>query len=170
LVAVGEDSSFLLIELSPSVAALVAGLGLPALSIPVGSIVTTVGQHVKRQGTGQLLADVGKQVDGVLTVTGPEAQLLLIQLSPELTALVSGLGLPAVGVVVGSVVASASNVGALLTGLGPVVDGLLIVVEQDAKFLLISLAPTVAGLLSGLGLPTLGVPVGTVVGTLAANI
>jgi hypothetical protein len=170
LVAVGQDASFLLIELAPSVASLVAGLGLPPLSVPVGAIVTTVGNHVKRAGTGQLLADIGKQVDGILTVTGPQAQLLLIQLSPEVTALLSGLGLPAVGVPVGSVVASASSVGALLTALGPGLQGILLVVEQDGKFLLISLAPTLTGLLSGLGLPAVGIPVGTVVATVAANL
>jgi hypothetical protein len=35
---------------------------------------------------------------------------------------------------------------------------------------LVSLAPTLTGLLSGLGLPAVGVPVGTVVATVAANL
>jgi hypothetical protein len=170
VVVVGEDASFLLIELAPSLAALVGGL-LPPLAVPVGAVVTTVGEHVKRaQGSGQLLADIGQQVDGVLTVTGPQAQLLLIRLSPEVAALVGGLGLGPVGTAVGTVLASASSVGALLTALGPNVDGLLIVVEHGTQFLLVSLSPVVAGLLSGLGLPQLGVPVGAVVDTIAANV
>jgi len=170
VIVTGEDGSALLIQLAPPLAAAVGSL-LPPLAVPVGSIITTVGDHVKRaHGTGQLLTDVGKQVDGLLTVTGPQASLLLIQLSPEVTALVAGLGLGPVGTAVGSIVASASSVGALLTAAGPGVDGLLIVVEHDAQFLLVSLSPVVAGLLSGLGLPGLGVPVGVVVDTVAANL
>jgi hypothetical protein len=170
LVATGEDGSALLIQLSPSVASAVGSL-LPTLAVPVGQIVTSVGDHVKRaEGTGQLLTDVGKHIDGALTIAGPEATTLLLQLSPELTALVSGLGLPPVGALVGSVVASASSIGGLVTDLGPKVDGLLIVVEHGTQYLLVSLSPVVAGLLSGLGLPGLGVPVGTIVDSVAANL
>ncbi|KAH8703704.1 hypothetical protein BGW36DRAFT_355112 [Talaromyces proteolyticus] len=171
LVVTGQDGSALLIELAPSVAALVGGLLLPPLAVPVGTIVTTLGDHVKRaEGTGQLLTDLGKHIDGALTIAGPETTTLLLQLSPELTALVSGLGLPPVGAIVGSVIASASSVGELLTKVGHGVDGLLVTVEHGGQFLLVSLSPVVAGLLSGLGLPALGVPVGTIVDTVAANL
>lgn len=170
LVATGEDGSALLIQLSPSVSALVGGL-LPPLAAPVAQVLKTLGDHVKRaEGTGQLLTDIGKQVEGTLTIAGPQASTLLLKLSPEVTALVSGLGLPPVGALAGSIVGSASSVGDLLTGLGPKLDGTLIVVEHGTQFLLVSLSPVVTGLLSGLGLPALGVPVGTVVDTLAANL
>lgn len=163
VVVTGEDAKVLLVQLSSPVAALVGGL-LPPLAVPVGSVVSTVGNHVKRvAGTGKLLTDLGNQVDGALTISGPATSTLLVQLSPELTALVSGLGLPPVGTLAGSVVASASSVGGLLTALGPGLDGLLIVVEHGAEYLLIQISPAVAGLLSGLGLPALGVPVGMVV-------
>ncbi|KAJ9482509.1 hypothetical protein VN97_g10914 [Penicillium thymicola] len=119
---------------------------------------------------GHLVQNLGPQLDNILTVVGPDASTLLIELSPEVTALVSGLGLGALGAPLGSIVASASGVGALVTGLGPVVDGLVTVVGADVGALLISLSPEVAGLLSGLGLPTLGVPVGTVVATLGKNL
>lgn len=105
-----------------------------------------------------------------MTVAGPDATTLLIELSPEVSALVSGLGLGALGAPLGSIVASASGVGALVTGLGPVTDGLVTVVGADVGALLISLSPEVAGLVSGLGLPTVGVPVGTVVATLGKNL
>ncbi|OQD65482.1 hypothetical protein PENPOL_c006G05737 [Penicillium polonicum] len=115
-------------------------------------------------------ANLGPQLDNILTVVGPDATTLLIELSPEVSALVSGLGLGALGAPLGSIVASASGVGALVTGLGPVVDGLVTVFGADVGALLISLSPEVAGLVSGLGLPTVGVPVGTVVATLGKNL
>ncbi|KAF4768403.1 hypothetical protein HAV15_002820 [Penicillium sp. str.  len=117
-----------------------------------------------------LVQNLGPQLDNILTVAGPDATTLLIELSPEVSALVSGLGLGALGAPLGSIVASASGVGALVTGLGPVVDGLVTVVGADVGALLISLSPEVAGLVSGLGLPTVGVPVGTVVATLGKNL
>jgi hypothetical protein len=170
LTVLGGDGSALLVQLAPSVAALVSGLGLPSVGIPVGTIVATVGSHVKRQATGNLLHDIGKQVNGILTVTGPDAKKLLIQLSPEVAGLLTGLGLPAIGVPVGEIVASAASVGDLLKNLGPQTEGLLTVVGDGGKVLLIQLAPGVAGLLTGLGLPTVGIPVGTVVATLGANL
>ncbi|CRG82870.1 hypothetical protein PISL3812_00216 [Talaromyces islandicus] len=170
LVATGEDGSALLIQLASPVASAVGSL-LPSLAVPVGEVVTSLGDHTKRaEGTGQLLTDAGKHIDGALTIAGPEATTLLLQLSPELTALVSGLGLPPVGTLAGSVVASASSVGALVTDLGPKLDGTLVVVEHGTQFLLVSLSPAVAGLLSGIGLPVLGVSVGAIVDTAAANI
>ncbi|KAJ5374835.1 hypothetical protein N7517_006841 [Penicillium concentricum] len=119
---------------------------------------------------GHVVQNLGPQLDNILTVVGPDATTLLIELSPEVSALVSGLGLGALGAPLGSIVASASGLGALVTGLGPVVDGLVTVVGADVGALLISLSPEVAGLVSGLGLPTVGVPVGTVVATLGKNL
>jgi hypothetical protein len=84
--------------------------------------------------------------------------LLLIELSPEIVALLAGIGLGPVVIAAGAVIASASTV------------GLLIVVENDAGFLLTSLSATLAALLSGLGLPALGITLGVVVATIGANL
>ncbi|KXG53000.1 uncharacterized protein PGRI_000500 [Penicillium griseofulvum] len=119
---------------------------------------------------GHLVQNLGPQLDNILTVVGPDATTLLVELSPEVSALVSGLGLGALGAPLGSIVASASGLGDLITGLGPVVDGLVTVVGADGGALLISLSPEVSSLVSGLGLPTVGVPVGTVVATLGKNL
>ncbi|CAI7568625.1 unnamed protein product [Penicillium glandicola] len=119
---------------------------------------------------GHIVQDLGPELDNILTVVGPDATILLIELSPEVSALVAGLGLGALSAPLGSIVASASGVGALVTGLGPVVDNLVTVVGADTGALLITLSPEVAGLVSGLGLPAVGVPVGTVVATLGKNV
>lgn len=120
--------------------------------------------------TGHVLQDLGPELNNILVVTGTDLTPLLIELSPEVTALVSGLGLPALGVPLGSIVASASSLGGLVAGLGPHVDGLVTVVGADVGALLVGLSPELAGLLSGLGLPNVGVPVGTVVATLGASL
>ncbi|KAJ5809873.1 uncharacterized protein N7503_002091 [Penicillium pulvis] len=119
---------------------------------------------------GHIVQNLGPQLNNVLTITGTDLQPLLIELSPEVTALVSSLGLGALGVPLGSIVASASSLGDLVTGLGPHVDGLVTVVGADVGALLISLSPEVAGLVSGLGLPTVGVPVGAVVATVGSSL
>ncbi|PYH49610.1 uncharacterized protein BP01DRAFT_396295 [Aspergillus saccharolyticus JOP 1030-1] len=120
--------------------------------------------------SGHVVQDQGRNVKQILTVTGPDAKQLLIELSPDVAGLLSSLGLPGVGVAVGSVVSSASSVGDLLTDLALPLEGLLTVVGQDGGALLIQLDPSVTALVSGLGLPGVGVPVGTVVGTLGQNL
>ncbi|KAJ5138568.1 uncharacterized protein N7515_003416 [Penicillium bovifimosum] len=141
-----------------------SGSGFPSFSdLPSAS-------GVPSADGGHLVQDLGPEADNILTVVGPDASVLLIELSPEVTSLVSGLGLPALGAPLGSIVASASGLGELVTGLGPVVDKLVTVVGADAGALLIELSPEVAGLVSGLGLPAVGVPVGTVVATLGKNL
>ncbi|KAB8266182.1 hypothetical protein BDV32DRAFT_143906 [Aspergillus pseudonomiae] len=112
---------------------------------------------------GKLVQDLAPQLNNILTVTGPNVGTLLIELSPEVTALLTGLGLPGLGAPLGSIVASASGLGELIKDLGPQVEGLVTVVGADTGALLISLSPSVAGLLTGLGLPGVGVPVGTIV-------
>jgi hypothetical protein len=168
----------------PMVAALLAGsaaampAALPAFSPNRGEITSDLSlavrdpieQDTKRQATGNLLSDIGKEVEGILTVVGLDTSLLLIELSPEVVALLAGIGLGPVGVAAGAVIAAASTVGVLLAGLGPVVDGLLIVVATDVGFLLISLSVALAALLSGLGLPALGIPLGVVVATIGADL
>ncbi|KAK4113000.1 hypothetical protein N656DRAFT_778510 [Canariomyces notabilis] len=167
LTVVGADVGALLIQLSPEVAGLVSGLGLPSVGVPVGTVVGTLGANLKRR---EVVQDLAPQVQDILEVTGPDAKRLLIQLSPSVAGLLAGLGLPGVGVSVGQVVATAGSVGDLLQSLGAPVAGTLTVVGQDGGLLLVQLAPSVASLVAGLGLPGVGVSVGTVVATLGANL
>ena len=141
--------------------------GLPS-TIPTpstGAVPSAVPSAAPATGpnSGKLVQDLAPQLNNILVVTGPNAQLLLIQLSPEVTALVAGLGLPQLAAPLGGVVAAASSVGVLVKDLGPVVENLVTVVGKDGGALLIQLSPPVAGLVSGLGLPQVGVPVGTVI-------
>ncbi|KAJ5659736.1 hypothetical protein N7507_006187 [Penicillium longicatenatum] len=137
------------------------------LNLPSSSAATSNTPAVQ---DGHIVQNLGPQLNNVLTITGTDLQPLLIELSPEVTALVSSLGLGALGVPLGSIVASASSLGDLVTGLGPHVDGLVTVVGADVGALLISLSPEVAGLVSGLGLPTVGVPVGSVLATVGTSL
>jgi hypothetical protein len=75
----------LLKDLAPPVAALVSGLGLPGVGVPVGGVLEAASTNLKRDP--QLLKD----------------------LAPPVAALVSGLGLPGVGVPVGGVLEAAST-------------------------------------------------------------
>jgi hypothetical protein len=119
---------------------------------------------------GHILQNLGPELQNILVITGPNVGSLLIQLSPEVASLVSGLGLPGLGVPLGGIVASASGLGGLVTGLGPYVNGLVTVLGADVGALLVGLSPEVAGLVSGLGLPTVGVPVGTVIATVGTSL
>ncbi|KAB8235783.1 uncharacterized protein BDW43DRAFT_309113 [Aspergillus alliaceus] len=170
LTVVSKDVGALLIKLSPEVAGLVSGLGLPGVGIPIGKIVSTLGENLKRSADGKIVEDVAPKVQDVLEVTGPDAKRLLIQLSPSIASLLASLGLPGVGTSVGEIVKTAGNVGDLLKDLGEPVKNLLTVVAQDGSLLLIKLSPDIAGLLSGVGLPALGTSVGSVVATLGASL
>ncbi|OGM40944.1 hypothetical protein ABOM_010345 [Aspergillus bombycis] len=170
LTVVSKDGSALLIKLSSDVAGLLSGVGLPGVGIPVGNIVATLGENLKRSADGQLVQDVAPKVQDVLEVTGTDSKRLLIQLSPSVASLLAALGLPGVGTSVGQIIKTAGNVGDLLKDLGEPVKNLLTVVAQDGSFLLIKLSPDVAGLLTGLGLPALGTSVGSVVATLGASL
>ncbi|KAJ5637963.1 hypothetical protein N7490_007842 [Penicillium lividum] len=165
---VGADVGALLISLSPEVAALVSGLGLPTVGVPVGSVVATVGSSLKKRT--QIVGDLAPEVKEILTVTGPNAKQLLIKLSPEVASLVSGLGLPSVGVPVGKVVKTAANVGDLLVDISTPLEDLLKVVNKDGSALLIQLSPEVASLVAGLGLSATGASIGSVIATVGANL
>ncbi|KAL4778248.1 hypothetical protein BJX76DRAFT_152127 [Aspergillus varians] len=168
LTVVGQGGDYLLIQLAPSLAGLLSGLGLPGLGVPVGSIVTILGNNLKRDG--EIVGDLAPKARDILEVTGSNSERLLIQLSPEVASLVSGLGLPSVGVPVGKVVDDASSVGELVNHTGAPVEQLLTVVGDDASALLIQLSPDVASLLAGLGLTGVGASVGSIVATLGANL
>ncbi|KAJ6021224.1 hypothetical protein N7540_006728 [Penicillium herquei] len=165
---VGADVGALLVSLSPEVAALVSGLGLPTVGVPVGTIVATVGTSLKKRG--ELVNDLAPEVKEILTVTGPNAKQLLVKLSPEVATLVTGLGLPGVGVPVGQVIKTAGSVGDLLVDVSEPLDELLTVVGTDGKALLIQLSPEVALLVAGLGLTGTGVSVGSIIATVGSNL
>lgn len=169
LTAVGEGGEYLLIQLSPAVAGLVSGLGLPGVGTPVGSVLSTVGQNLKRQ-QDDITGDASPQVQDIVEVTGTDSKRLLVQLSPEVAALVSGLGLPNVGQPLGQVVEQASTVGELVNHTGAPLNQLLTVVGDDGQALLIRLSGPVASLLVGLGLPGPGAAVGNVVSTVGQNL
>jgi hypothetical protein len=76
---------------------------------------------------------------------------LLNDIAPPVAGLVTGLGLPTVGVPVGGVLEAASD-------------------NLKKRQLLNDIAPPVAGLVSGLGLPTVGVPVGGVLEAASDNL
>ncbi|KAJ5949497.1 hypothetical protein N7454_001081 [Penicillium verhagenii] len=165
---VGADVGALLVSLSPEVAALVSGLGLPTVGVPVGEVLATVGTSLKKRN--QIVGDLAPEVKEILTVTGPNAKQLLIKLSPEVASLVSGLGLPSVGVPAGKVVKTAANVGDLLVDISTPVENLLKVVNKDGSALLIQLSPEVASLVAGLGLTATGASIGSVVATVGQNL
>ncbi|KAE8154495.1 hypothetical protein BDV25DRAFT_135929 [Aspergillus avenaceus] len=170
LTVVSKDGDALLIKLSSDVTGLLSGLGLPALGVPIGSIVSTLGENLKRTADGKIVEDVAPKAKDVLEVTGADSKRLLVQLSPSVASLIGSLGLPGVGTSVGQIVKSAGSVGDLLKDLGEPVQNLLTVVGQDGSFLLIKLSSDVAGLLTGLGLPALGTSVGNVVATLGSSL
>ncbi|KAJ5353221.1 hypothetical protein N7452_002195 [Penicillium brevicompactum] len=158
---VGADVGALLISLSAPVAGLVSGLGLPSVGTPVGTVVAVLGKNVKR---GEIVQDVAPKVKSTLTVTAPHRAF-----SP-VAALVSGLGLGSIAGPVGSIIAEASSVGDLLKDVSEPVENLLQITGTDGKHLLLKLSPSVVALVSGLGLPSVGTPVGAVVDTVANNV
>lgn len=170
LTVVDKDGRALLIQLDPVVTGLLSGLGLPELGVPVGSIVGTLGENLKRSGDEGIVQDLAPKVKDVLEVTGSDSKRLLVQLSPSVASLLSNLNLPNVGTPVGQIIKTAGSVGDLLKDISTPVEQLLTVVGQDGSFLLIQLSSDVASLLTGLGLPSLGTSVGSVVATLGQNL
>ncbi|KAJ5779541.1 hypothetical protein N7457_007261 [Penicillium paradoxum] len=164
---VGADVGALLIRLSPEVAALVSGLGLPNVGVPVGTIVATPGKNLKR---GEIVQDLAPKVKSTLTVTGQNAKELLIELSPSVTSLVAGLGLTTIAGPIGSIVAEAASVGDLVSDISEPIGDLLHIVGNDGNHLLVKLSPSVVDLVAGLGLPTIATPLGAIVTTVGENL
>ncbi|KAJ5504168.1 hypothetical protein N7463_007042 [Penicillium fimorum] len=164
---VGADVGALLISLSPEVAGLVSGLGLPAIGVPVGTVVATIGKNLKR---GEIVQDLAPKVKTTLTVTGQNAKKLLVELSPSVTSLAAGLGLTTISGPIGSIVAEAADVGDLIKDVSEPVENLLHIVGKDGKNLLIKLSPSVVKLVTGLGLPTVATPLGAILTTVTQNL
>ncbi|PLB34664.1 uncharacterized protein BDW47DRAFT_73187 [Aspergillus candidus] len=170
ITVVDKDLGAVLIQLDPEVTGLISGLGLPVLGNALGEVVGTLGENLKRSDKDGLLEDAAPVAKDILQVTGEDSKQLLVKLSPEVAELISGLGLPGVGSAIGKIVKTAGGVGDLLKDLAWPVEQLLTVVGEDGSHLLIHLEPSVVGLLTGLGLPALGHPLGHVVGTVGENL
>ncbi|KAJ6149305.1 hypothetical protein N7471_000504 [Penicillium samsonianum] len=97
LTVTGKNAKNLLVELSPSVTSLVAGLGLTTIAGPIGSIVA------EASSVGDLVVDISEPVENLLHIVGKDGKHLLIKLSPSVVALVTGLGLPTVATPVGAI-------------------------------------------------------------------
>ncbi|KAJ5086694.1 hypothetical protein NUU61_008001 [Penicillium alfredii] len=165
---VGQDVGALLIGLSPEVAGLVSGLGLSNLGVPLGTVVGTLGTSLKKRG--EIVHDLAPEVQNILITTGGNVKQLLIKISPEVAALVNGLGLFGAAEPLGSVVHTASEVGDLVKDVSGPAHDLLIVTEKDGQKILLQLSPEVAATVAGLGLPTVGTPLGSAVATLGHNL
>ena len=100
LTVTGPNAKQLLIKLSPEVASLVSGLGLPSVGTPVGEIVKTA------SSVGDILVDIAAPLERLLTVVNDDGSALVIKLSPEVASLVAGLGLTGTGASVGSILAT----------------------------------------------------------------
>ncbi|KAE8356596.1 hypothetical protein BDV28DRAFT_145107 [Aspergillus coremiiformis] len=164
LTVIGQDGGYLLIALDMPLTGLLTGLGLPSIAEPVGTIVGTVGQHLKRNHG--LLEDLAPTVKCMLKIIGADSKILLIELSEPVASLFIGLGLAQLAEPVGSVIMSAALVGDLVYDLGSPVKCTLTILGEDGGALLVQLSPAVASLLAGVGLPGVGVPAGHVVKTL----
>jgi hypothetical protein len=122
-------------------------------------------------------------------VSSTEKRQLLQDVSPDAAGLVSGLGLPTVGIPVGGIVDTVGqdvkrqllqdaspDVSGLVTGLGlptvaAPVGGIVDTAGKDVKRqLLQDASPDVSGLVTGLGLPTVAAPVGGIVDTAGQDV
>jgi hypothetical protein len=84
-------------------------------------------------------------------VSSTEKRQLLKDLSPNAAGLVTGLGIPTVGVPVGGVLDTTSN-------------------DVKRRQLLQDLSPEVSGLVTGLGLPTVAAPISGIVDTAGQDV
>ncbi|OJJ44402.1 hypothetical protein ASPZODRAFT_47295, partial [Penicilliopsis zonata CBS 506.65] len=169
LTVIGEDTSYLLVQLSADVASLVSGLGLPSVGVPVGAILATVGSHIKRTD-GRILSDLASDVNSTLTVISQDLKPLVLRLSSEVASLFSGLELASLGVPLGSVIASASTVADLVNDTAPDVRNVVSVVDTDGSALLVKLSGPVVSLVVTVGLPSISTPIGTIVKTAGTNL
>lgn len=148
-----QESKNILVELEPTVANLLTGLDLP-LSEPVGEIVQTASSldGLNLQGLGS----------NFMTVATEGGSVALVKLTSTVEGLLSGLGLPQVGSLVGSLVGT-------IEGLGSgslkrdVTETVMHIVGMNGDVLPVKLGSNVLGLLSGLDLSSVQGPVGTVV-------
>ena len=166
LTVVTSDGEYALVELTDAVESLLSGLGLSLVGNIVGTVVSTLEDIVSSVKRSDL--------NNVLSITGLNGQIILVQVEPTLLGALNGLDLSSIQGTVGTVVASvpavsdlaskAQEIGADPTELFGVLskDGtsaLLVKVESTGA----QVTSTLSGLLSTLGLSSLTSTIGTVV-------
>lgn len=152
-----EASKNILVELEPTVANLLTGLNLP-LSEPVGKIVQTASSvdGLNLQGLGS----------GFMTVATKEGSVALVKLTYTVEGLFSGLGLPEVGSLVGSLVGTLESLvptGMKRDATSSLTDTVMHITDLNGDVLPVALGSNVLGLLSGLDLTSVQGPIGSVV-------
>lgn len=188
--AVFDNGSAALIELTQSVVDLLSSLGLGQVGSLLGSIVgnlDSVTGNIKRDNPlSSALAPVKSLTSNIKGENGPLSGLLaitdlnniaggqnmLFQIEPTLLSLLGGLDLSTIEGPIGNVVGSASSISELQSKVPKIPGASFIVVqaEDQVSVLLIKVDSTVQGLLSTLGLGSLGTVIGSVVNTVQGSI
>ncbi|KAJ5425836.1 hypothetical protein N7465_000906 [Penicillium sp. CMV-2018d] len=160
--AVLENGNAALIKLTQEVVDLLSSLGLGEVGSLLGSIVgglESITGNIKR-------ADPLQNVLSITDVNGlAGGKDLLVQVEPTLTGLLSGLDLSTVQGPVGNVVAMAPSVSELKSKIPsiPGADFIAVNAENKASVLLVKVNNVGQGLLSTLGLGSVGMAVGSIV-------
>ncbi|CAI7605799.1 unnamed protein product [Penicillium glandicola] len=163
------NGNAVLIELTQEVVDLLSSLGLSKVGSLIGSTVgslESVTGNIKR-------ADTLQNVLSVTDVNGlAGGKDLLVQVEPTLLGLLGGLDLSTIEGPVGNVVAVAPSVSELKSKIPniPGAEFIAVTTEDKASVLLIKVKSTVQGLLSTLGLGSVGTTVGTTVDTTVSTV
>ncbi|KGO61437.1 hypothetical protein PEX2_085120 [Penicillium expansum] len=160
--AVLENGNAALIQLTQEVVDLLSSLGLGEVGSLLGSIVgglESITGNIKR-------ADPLQNVLSITDMNGlAGGKDLLVQVEPTLLGLLSGLDLSTVQGPVGNVVAMAPSVTELKSKIPniPGADFIAVNAEDKASVLLIKINGAAQGLLSTLGLGSVGTAIGSIV-------
>ncbi|CAG8910026.1 unnamed protein product [Penicillium egyptiacum] len=165
--AILDNGNAVLIELTKEVVDLLSSLGLGQVGNLLGSIVgglESVTGNVKRVDSLQNVLSV-TDVNGL---AGGEN--LLFQIEPTVLGLLGGLDLSTVQGPIGNVVAIAPTVSELKSKIPniPGADFIAVNAEDKASVLLIKVEGLVQGLLSTLGLGSVGTAVGSIVSSVSS--
>ncbi|KAJ5111156.1 hypothetical protein N7532_001691 [Penicillium argentinense] len=174
-----KEGSVALVKLTSTAEGLLSSLGLGQVSSLVGTLVGTVEGTVESivgglGGLGGLKRDA---VSDVMQITNLNGDVVPVKLESSVLGLLSGLDLTSLlggaSGPIGSVVAVAPSVTDLASKAQSIAADptqLIGVLSQDgSSAMLVKLEGTATGLLSSLGLSTVGTTVGSVVGGVAGN-
>ncbi|KAJ9481572.1 hypothetical protein VN97_g11900 [Penicillium thymicola] len=159
--AVLENGNAALIKLTQEVVDLLSSLGLGEVGSLLGSIVGGL-----ESITGNIKRDPLQSVLSITDVNGlAGGKDLLVQVEPTLLGLLSGLDLSTVQGPVGNVVAMAPSVSELKSKIPsiPGADFIAVNAEDKVSVLLIKVNGAAQGLLSTLGLGSVGTAIGSIV-------
>lgn len=184
-----ENGNAALIELTQEVVDLLSSLGLRQVGSLLGSIVgglESVTGNIKRDdplssalsSVKSLTSNIKREdpLSGLLTITDLNnvagGQNMLFKLEPTLVGLLGGLDLSSIQGPVGNLVASGSSISDLKSQVPSIPGASFIVVQagDQVAFLLIKVDSALQGLLSTIGLGSLGTAVGSVVNTVQGSI